>query len=34
MNQAWLELALADMDMTCWMRMPLLEGELAEPGHA
>lgn len=28
-NQAWLELALTGIDLTCWMRMLLLEGELA-----
>ena len=28
-NQAWLELALTGIDLTCWMRMLLLDGELA-----
>ncbi|WP_034267804.1 IS1380 family transposase [Actinospica robiniae] len=28
-NQAWLELALTGIDLTCWMRMLLLEGDLA-----
>jgi hypothetical protein len=28
-NQAWLELALVGIDLTAWMRMLLLDGELA-----
>ena len=28
-NQAWLELALTGIDLACWMRMLLLDGELA-----
>ncbi|WP_034263549.1 IS1380 family transposase [Actinospica robiniae] len=28
-NQAWLELALTGIDLTCWMRMLLLDGALA-----